>query len=181
MIGCRRRARLTGRPFLLFAQGFSKCMAMAHIAGALPRRYACARDMRRRSQQEVVMEDSKVAAALLAELARRIGPQRFELWFKTQSQQSVAGNCLTIRAANAFVLDWMKKNLAEDVRASWEAVAGQEATVAYDICAATEKCNGKAAAETVANSIETAGAEVVAAAKPRAAGKSRKTDVPAPN
>ena len=57
------------------------------------------------------MEDSQVAAALSAELTRRIGPQRFELWFKTQSQQCVEGNCLTIRAANAFVLDWLKKNL----------------------------------------------------------------------
>src|SRR5215212_8792754 len=126
-------------------------MAVAHIAGALPRRYACARDMRRRSQQEVVMEDSKVAAALSAELARRIGPQRFELWFKTQSQQSVAGNCLTIRAANAFVLDWMKKNLADDVRASWEAVAGQDTTVAYEVCALIEKRNGKATEDVVAN------------------------------
>ena len=37
------------------------------------------------------MEDSKVAAALSAELTRRIGPQRFELWFKTQSQQCIEG------------------------------------------------------------------------------------------
>ena len=72
------------------------------------------------------MEDSQVAAALSAELTRRIGPQRFELWFKTQSQQCIEGNCLTIRAASAFVLDWLRKNLADDVRASWEAVAGPD-------------------------------------------------------
>src|SRR6185295_2801566 len=123
-------------------------MAVANIAGALPRRYACAWDMRRRSLQEVVMEDSKVAAALSAELTRRIGPQRFELWFKTQSQLCIEGNCLTIRAAGAFVLEWIKKNLADDIRASWEAVAGLEATVAYDVCAVVEKCNGQLTAET---------------------------------
>ena len=89
-------------------------MTVAYTVGALLRRHACARDMRRRSQQEVVMEDSQVAAALSAELTRRIGSQRFELWFKTQSQQCIEGNCLTIRAANAFVLDWLKKNLADD-------------------------------------------------------------------
>src|SRR6476659_10543406 len=105
--------------------------------------------MRRRSQQEVVMEDSQGAAALSAELARRIGSQRFELWFKTQSQQCVVGNCLTIRAANAFVLDWMKKNLADDVRASWEAVAGQDGTVTYEISAVVEECNGKIKAQSV--------------------------------
>src|SRR4051794_34350016 len=97
------------------------------------------------------MEDSKVAAALSAELARRIGPQRFELWFKTQSQQCVVGNCLTIRAGNAFVLDWMKKNLADEVRASWAAVAGQDATVAYELCAVVENCNGKAKEDVVAS------------------------------
>src|SRR4051812_29077987 len=141
-------------------------MAVANTASALPRRYACARDMRRRSQQEVVMEDSKVAAALSAELTRRIGPQRFELWFKTQSQPCVEGKCLTIRAANAFVLDWLKKNLADDVRASWEMVAGLDATVAYDVGAVVEKCNGKLLAETDTSGIATVVADAVPVAKP---------------
>src|SRR3954470_15657087 len=146
-------------------------MAVANTAGALPRRYACARDMRRRSQQEVVMEDSQVAAALSTELTRRIGPQRFELWFKTQSQQVIDGKCLTVRAANAFVLDWVKKNLVDDVRASWATVVGQDGTVAFDVGAAVEKCNGKLKAETVANDGATgAVADVVAVAKRRAAG-----------
>lgn len=127
------------------------------------------------------MEDSQVAAALSAELTRRIGLQRFELWFKTQSQQVVDGNCLTIRAANAFVLDWLKKNLADDIRASWEAVAGEEATVAYDVGAVVEKCNGKPAAGTVASGVKTAVADVIAVAKPRAAGKSLKAEGLTPN
>lgn len=85
------------------------------------------------------MEDSQVAAALSAELTRRIGSQRFELWFKTQSQHSIEGNCLTIRAANAFALDWLKKNLADDARASWAAVAGPDAQVVFAIGAMVEK------------------------------------------
>src|SRR6478752_4941541 len=87
------------------------------------------------------MEDSQVAAALSAELTKRIGPQRFELWFKTQSQQVVEGNCLTIRAANAFTLDWLKQNLADDVRASWAAVVGPEGTVGFDVGGIAEKSN----------------------------------------
>jgi chromosomal replication initiator protein len=157
-------------------------MAVAYTADALPRRYACARDMRRRSQQEVVMEDSQVAAALSAELTRRIGPQRFELWFKTQSQQLVEGNCLTVRAANAFVLDWVKQNLADHVRASWETVVGQDGTVVFDVGAAVEKCNGKVTGETVANGVVTeAVTDVVAVAKPRAAGKATKSETPTLN
>ncbi len=126
------------------------------------------------------MEDSQVAAALSAELTRRIGPQRFELWFKTQSQQCVDGKCLTIRAANAFVLDWLQKNLADDIRASWEAIAGEDGTVEYDIGVVVEKCNGKPTTETDA-SVATGVANVVPAAKPRAAGKSPKSKVLAPN
>ena len=156
-------------------------MAVVHTAGALPRWYACARDMRRRSQQEVVMEDSQVAAALSAELNRRIGPQRFELWFKMQSQRRVDGNCLTIRAANAFVLEWLKKNLADDIRVSWEAVVGQDGTVAYDVGAVVEKNNGKVTAEVVASSAAMSVGNVDTVAKPRAADKSRKSEVLAPN
>jgi chromosomal replication initiator protein len=127
------------------------------------------------------MEDSQVAAALSAELTRRIGPQRFELWFKTQSQQLVEGNCLTVRAANTFVLDWVKKNLADDVRASWAAVVGQDGTVAFEVGGAVGKCNGKIAAETVANVVTEAVAEVVLVAKPRAAVKAKKSETSAPN
>lgn len=127
------------------------------------------------------MEDSQVAAALSAELTRRIGPQRFELWFKTQSQQFVVGNSLTIRAASGFVLEWLKKNLADDVRASWEAVAGQDAAVVYEIGAAVEKCNGKMTGKNVASDDKTGVVDVVETAKPRAAVKSRKPEVLAPN
>src|SRR4051812_34193736 len=127
------------------------------------------------------MEDSQVAAALSAELAGRIGSQRFELWFKTQSQLHVRGKCLTIRAANVFVLDWLRKNLAEDVRASWEAVAGQEATVAYDVGAVVEQCNAKLIAKSVAIDAGGGSTGVVAVAKPRAARKSQTCEVPAVN
>ena len=127
------------------------------------------------------MEDSQVAAALSAELTRRIGLQRFELWLKTQSQQLVVGNCLTIRAASSFVLEWLKKNLADDVRASWEAVAGQDAAVAYEIGVAVEKCNGTLKAEVVASDDKTGVADAVAVAKPRAAAKTQKPEVLAPN
>jgi chromosomal replication initiator protein len=129
--------------------------------------------MRRRSKQEVVMEDSKVAAALSAELTRRIGSQRFDLWFNTQAQLHVEANCLTVRADSTFVLDWVKKNLADEIRASWEAVVGEDGTIGYDVGAVVEKCNGKSAADTVG--------DVVPVAKLRGAGKLRTCEALAPN
>jgi chromosomal replication initiator protein len=127
------------------------------------------------------MEDSQVAAALSAELTRRIGPQRFELWFKTQSQHCIEGNCLTIRAASTFVLEWLRKNLADDVRASWEAVAGPDGTVVYDVVAGVEKCNGKVTAVSAAGGVAEVVVDAVAVAKPRPAEKIRKPEVLGPS
>ncbi len=122
------------------------------------------------------MEDSQVAAALSAELTRRIGSQRFELWFKTQSQRTIQGNCLTIRAAHAFVLDWLKKNLADEIRASWEAVAGSEARVVFVVGAVAEKSNDVAMQQEQAASACQAPQPPVAAARPQVVGKPLKSE-----
>src|SRR3954471_1198980 len=82
--------------------------------------------------QEVVMEDSQVAA-LSAQLVKRIGQRRFDAWFKSEAQLCIEASCLTIRAASHFVLEWLRKNLAEDIRACWQGLIGQTGTVEYDV------------------------------------------------
>src|SRR3954469_6053640 len=119
--------------------------------------------MRRRSQREVVMEDSQVAAALSAELAQRLGPQRFELWFNTQAQLCVEASCLTIRAASSFVLEWLRKNLADDIRACWEGIAGTGCTVEYNIAEAQGCSDVTAAAEAVETTAKKSKEGIVAA------------------
>ena len=66
--------------------------------GALRRRFVVMKAAMRSGyapteQQEVVMEDSQVAAALSSQLAERIGAQRFELWFSSQAQLCVRAGC----------------------------------------------------------------------------------------
>ncbi len=79
------------------------------------------------------MEDSQVAAALSTQLAERIGQQRFDLWFNLQAQLCVRGVSLTIRAASAFVRDWLRTHFADDIRICWEAIVGGEGTVEFDL------------------------------------------------
>ena len=79
------------------------------------------------------MEDSQVAAALSTQLAERIGQQRFDLWFNLQAQLGVRGASLTIRAASAFVRDWLRTHFADDIRICWEAIVGGEGTVEFDL------------------------------------------------
>jgi chromosomal replication initiator protein len=83
--------------------------------------------------RKVVMEDSQVVAALSKQLAQRIGAKRFALWFGPQTRLCVAGGCLTIRAANAFLRDWLRKNYGDDIRACWESVAGRPLPVEFDV------------------------------------------------
>src|SRR6188508_683208 len=67
--------------FSSFAQDLSRAWRHTDAADSSLRRRRSARDTRRRSKQEVVMEDSQVVAALSAQLAERIGRKRFDLWF----------------------------------------------------------------------------------------------------
>jgi chromosomal replication initiator protein len=84
-------------------------------------------------EQEVVMEDSQIVAALSTQLAQRIGAQRFELWFGSQTELCIAATRLTIRAASAFVCDWLRTNLADDIRACWEAIVGTSGTLGFEV------------------------------------------------
>ena len=79
------------------------------------------------------MEDSQFAAALSAQLESRIGAQRFELWFSSQARLCVRASCLTVRAASTFVRDWLRTNLADEIRACWEAIAGHGASIEFAV------------------------------------------------
>jgi chromosomal replication initiator protein len=79
------------------------------------------------------MEDSQVVAALSAQLAERIGPKRFELWFTTQARLCVRDLSLTIHAASSFVRDWLRAYFADEIRACWEAMVGGAGTVEFDV------------------------------------------------
>jgi chromosomal replication initiator protein len=92
--------------------------------------------------QEVVMEDSQIAAALSFQLAERIGAERYELWFRSQARLCIEATRLTIQAASEFVRDWLRKNLSDDIRACWQSIVGPVATVefAVDNSRPTELC-----------------------------------------
>jgi chromosomal replication initiator protein len=79
------------------------------------------------------MEDSQVAAALSSQLAERIGADRFELWFGSQAHLCIEATQLTIRAASEFVRDWIRRNLADDIRSCWHALVGHAATVEFAV------------------------------------------------
>jgi chromosomal replication initiator protein len=83
--------------------------------------------------QEVVMEDSQVAAAFSARLAQRIGAGSFELWFHTQTELRAEGDCLFVRAASTLVRNWLRKRFGDDIRAAWQEVVGEAGTLEFEL------------------------------------------------
>lgn len=79
------------------------------------------------------MEDSEVGSAFALRLTERIGTRRFELWLEAQSRWCIDATRLTIHATSEFVRDWLRKNLADDIRACWQTLAGQDATIEFTV------------------------------------------------
>jgi chromosomal replication initiator protein len=95
------------------------------------------------------MEDSQVAALSL-QLAERIGPTRFEVWIESQARLCIEATTLTIHAANDFVRVWLRSNLADEIRAVWQAMAGPTAAVEYAVEEASQHAQVEEPAERTA-------------------------------
>jgi chromosomal replication initiator protein len=116
--------------------------------------------------QEVVMEDSKLAAAMSAQLVHRLGPERFELWFGNHAQICVEATSLFIRAGSTFVLEWIRKQLADEIRACWQLVAGAAGTVNFSLSESVDDSARTAAqASTPLRAIEQTKKRVACGAK----------------
>lgn len=86
------------------------------------------------------MEDAQIVAALQAELVARIGTARYELWFASQARVCVEAGRVIIRAASPFVRDWLRRNFADDLAASAQAVIGSATPVEFDAEKESDKC-----------------------------------------
>ncbi len=87
----------------------------------------------------MVKDDTQVAAHLRAQLASRIGTQRYELWFGPHTQFCVGDRSLTVLADSPFVRDWLRQHFAEDLRASAEAALGRDLAVEFDLGMPSDK------------------------------------------
>ncbi len=63
---------------------------------------------------------------ILAALGRRIGPQKFNAWFKHGTSLAVEDGHVKIGAANPFIASWIERHFADDVSAVSVDVTGEE-------------------------------------------------------
>src|SRR4029079_4517735 len=83
----------------------------------------------------VVMDDAQFVATLRGELAARIGAERYELWFGPQAEFSLKGDVLEVRAPNAFVRDWLRRNFEDDLAACAKCVLARLVSVEFAVSA----------------------------------------------
>ena len=81
----------------------------------------------------MVTEDARRVAELRADLAKRIGQQRYELWFGPQTQFSLADNRLMVSVPSAFLRDWIRKNFFDDLRECSRLAFGRELSVGFEV------------------------------------------------
>jgi chromosomal replication initiator protein len=106
------------------------------------------------------MEDSEVVAALSAQLAERIGPERFEMWFNTRARLHVEAERLVISTPDVLLRNWLQKKFGGEVRAWWKSVAGDAGTVEFVLRAEYGNGDGNAAPVSAVQAQAAAGAAV---------------------
>jgi len=72
-------------------------------------------------------------AAFAQELAKRIGANRYHLWFEQQTRFHWGEQELVIGVPNRFFLDWLQGTFAETIQSAAESVAGQPVAVRFVI------------------------------------------------
>lgn len=73
----------------------------------------------------------KIVAELRDELARRIGRQRFDLWFQTGVRLAVQGNTIAVAVSDQFILERLRKQFLSDLRAVGTQFFGQSPQVDF--------------------------------------------------
>jgi chromosomal replication initiator protein len=84
-------------------------------------------------EKEVTNNDKEVVSAFLAELASRIGKERFATWFGPEPSVDWLQGRLQIGVVNPFVRDWLKAKFTEEVRMASEATLGPTLEISFEV------------------------------------------------
>lgn len=77
--------------------------------------------------------DDDSVRSLENKLAERVGPQRFNVWFRNATRFAFADGFLHISTPNPSVGDWLERHFAHDIREAARAVTGHEYTLSFGI------------------------------------------------
>ena len=81
--------------------------------------------------QTIVTDDT--ITAVNEQLAQRIGPQKYRIWFRHSTKLSVADDYLKVGVPNLFIASWIENHFVNEITAAARAVLGTNAKVAFVI------------------------------------------------
>ena len=93
--------------------------------------------------QETIMDESSVATpttidAIEQELTRKIGSQKFRIWFKDSASITLDDGYLNIGVPNTFTARWIENHFLTDLQSVTERITGQCHKVTFSVTPLTQ-------------------------------------------
>ncbi len=96
------------------------------------------------------MSDKDIVSAVRANLADKIGRDRFDVWFGPATRLTFDGKALVVEAASKFSRDWLRTHYRRQIEAACGAAAGNAVAVEFRVdesltaqqrrCSASQPC-----------------------------------------
>ena len=74
-------------------------------------------------------DDGELPSKIGQEVARRVGPRRWDMWFDRSTRFQVDGSHLRIEADSRFVADWIERHFREAIQTAAEGELGDSASI----------------------------------------------------
>ena len=83
------------------------------------------------------------ASSIESKIAEKLGPKRFNVWFKNATRISVTDNYLRVSAPNHFVGEWIERHFSDVIIEAAREVTGSDFTLSFAIDPELAKTLGK--------------------------------------
>ncbi|MEX2114028.1 MAG: DnaA/Hda family protein [Pirellulales bacterium] len=95
-------------------------------------------ELRAGGVQEVIMDDREIVAAIRAQLADRVGKERYDLWFSQETRLVLRGDTLVVHVRDQFYQDWLRLHFRKDLEALAAGIIGAPVVLEFRITSPTE-------------------------------------------
>src|SRR4051794_40051305 len=82
---------------------------------------------------DVIKDDKEIVSALQLALADRVGAERFELWFGSNTRLALTDGALVVGVSSPFYQDWLRNNFRGDLEASCLATLGKQVDILFQV------------------------------------------------
>ena len=72
-------------------------------------------------------------SAINEELAKRVGPQRYRIWFKNSTRLTLTDGYLKVDVPNLFVASWLENHFSNEITQSVQAVTGKCQKITFTV------------------------------------------------